>query len=51
MKLAIAIFGILVGVFALIFGEFDDSPGLQGIGMLLIFFILYRLYLSLKNSN
>lgn len=42
MKLAGAIIGVLAGAFAMIFGEFDDSPGLQGLGMLLIIFILYR---------
>lgn len=42
MKLASAIVGVLSGAFAMVFGEFDDSPGLQGLGMLLIIFILYR---------
>lgn len=27
---------ILLGVFFIVFGEFDDSPGLQGIGLILI---------------
>ena len=27
---------VLVGSFAMVFGEFDDSPGLQGIGLILI---------------
>jgi hypothetical protein len=26
----------------MVFGEFDDSPGLQGLGMVLIIFIVYR---------
>jgi hypothetical protein len=26
----------LLGVFFIIFGEFDDSPGLQGIGLIMI---------------
>jgi len=33
---------ILVGIFAMVFGEFDDSPGLQGLGMILIIAVLYR---------
>jgi hypothetical protein len=33
---------ILVGTFAMVFGEFDDSPGLQGLGMILIIAVLYR---------
>lgn len=50
MKLALAILGILVGAFAMVFGEFDDSPGLQGLGMILILFISYRLYKGFKKS-
>jgi len=30
------IFAILLGVFFIVFGEFDDSPGLQGLGLILI---------------
>jgi hypothetical protein len=30
------ILAILLGVFFIVFGEFDDSPGLQGIGLILI---------------
>jgi hypothetical protein len=26
----------------MIFGEFDDSPGLQGLGLLLNVFIMYK---------
>ena len=33
---------ISVGIFAMVFGEFDDSPGLQGLGMILILTVLYR---------
>jgi len=50
MKLALAILGIFVGAFAMVFGEFDDSPGLQGLGMILILFISYRLYKGFKKS-
>jgi hypothetical protein len=25
---------VALGAFAIVFGEFDDSPGLQGLGML-----------------
>ena len=27
---------VLLGIFFIIFGEFDDSPGLQGLGLILI---------------
>lgn len=30
------ILAIILGVFFIVFGEFDDSPGLQGIGLILI---------------
>jgi len=43
--------GILAGAFAMVFGEFDDSPGLQGIGMLLIIFILYRVFKVWRRSS
>ena len=42
MKIAFALLGLFAGAFAMVFGEFDDSPGLQGLGMILIIFILYR---------
>ena len=50
MKLALAILGIFVGAFSMVFGEFDDSPGLQGLGMISILFISYRLYKGFKKS-
>lgn len=31
---------ILLGGFFIVFGEFDDSPGLQGIGLILIIAIV-----------
>jgi hypothetical protein len=34
------ILAILLGVFFIIFGEFDDSPGLQGLGLILIIIII-----------
>lgn len=32
--------GIILGIFFMIAGEFDDSPGLQGIGLILIITII-----------
>lgn len=32
----VRILGVLIGAFFMVFGEFDDSPGLQGIGLILI---------------
>lgn len=39
------IIAIPLGVFFIVFGEFDDSPGAQGIGLILIvatFIIVFR---------
>lgn len=35
---------IAIGVFAIIAGEADDSPGLQGLGLILILSILFLRY-------
>jgi len=51
MRVFFAVMGILAGAFAMVFGEFDDSPGLQGIGMLLIIFILYRAIKEWRSSG
>lgn len=31
---------VLLGIFFIVFGEFDDSPGLQGIGFIFIIAII-----------
>lgn len=48
MNLALKVIGILLGSFAMVFGEFDDSPGLQGLGMILILVILFRVYKNMR---
>jgi hypothetical protein len=40
MKILRSAILIFIGVFAMVFGEFDDSPGLQGLGLILIIWIL-----------
>lgn len=42
---------ILLGVFFIVFGEFDDSPGLQGIGLILIITIVIIVIRSKKKNN
>lgn len=32
------VLAIPLGIFFIVFGEFDDSPGLQGIGLILVVF-------------
>jgi hypothetical protein len=51
MKLLAATIGYLFGAFAMIFGEADDSPGLQGIGLLTILFITYKLITAYKKKK
>ncbi len=40
----IRVLGVALGVFALVFGEADDSPGLQGIGMVLLLAVFFSIY-------
>lgn len=35
------ILAIALGVFFIVFGEFDDSPGLQGLGLIIIIAIVF----------
>jgi len=45
------ILAILLGIFFIVFGEFDDSPGLQGIGLILIIAIIVVVIMSKKKNN
>ena len=38
------VFGLIMGALAVISGEADDSPGLQGLGLALILWINYRFW-------
>jgi hypothetical protein len=40
--LLLIILGIPTGALAIIAGESDDSPGLQGLGLILLFYIFVR---------
>ncbi len=44
MKKIIFLVSIFIGIFAVIFGEADDSPGLQGLGLILIILTLARTF-------
>jgi len=41
---------VLLGIFFIIFGGFDDSPGLQGIGLILIVVIIIIMIRGRKNK-
>lgn len=42
------VLGAGVGTFAIIFGEADDSPGLQGIGLLLVLAVFVSIFKIVK---
>ena len=44
MKIAGLVLLGMFGVAAVILGEQDDSPGLQGLGVIAVGFAVYRLY-------
>lgn len=44
----IRVLGVALGVFALVFGEADDSPGLQGIGMILLLVVFFSIFKIVK---
>jgi hypothetical protein len=46
--ISLSILAILFGVFLVIFGGYDDSPGAQGIGVLAIIFGIIGLVKSWK---
>jgi hypothetical protein len=48
MRIVGSILLISLGVFAIIFGEADDSPGLQGIGLIII---VSNLWLAYRNRS
>lgn len=39
---------VILGIGIVVFGEYDDSPGAQGIGVLLALFALFRLWKNAK---
>ena len=44
------ILAVLLGIFFIVAGEFDDSPGLQGIGLILIIAIIVIVIRNRKNK-
>jgi hypothetical protein len=51
MKYLLYFFGILIGTLAVIAGEADDSPGLQGLGLILVLLMVFRSYKRLKSNR
>jgi len=44
------VLGVGLGCFALVFGEADDSPGLQGIGMILVAAVFFSIFKIVKRK-
>jgi len=42
---------ILLGIFIFIYGGYDDSPGAQGLGLILFIFALIKLLKKLKSTK
>lgn len=42
--------GVGLGIFALVFGEADNSPGLQGIGMILVLAVFFSIFKIVKRG-
>ena len=51
IKKVLPVFGLVIGALALIAGEADDSPGLQGLGLALILWINYRFWKKRQQSK
>ena len=51
IKIVLAVLVVLLGVFFIIFGGYDDSPGLQGIGLVLIIATVIILIRGRKKNN
>ena len=51
LKKVLPILGLVIGALALISGEADDSPGLQGLGLALILWINYRYWKKRQQSK
>jgi hypothetical protein len=44
------ILAVGLGIFALVFGEADDSPGLQGMGLILIIAVFFSIFKIVKRK-
>lgn len=51
MNILFYLFAIPVGAFAVVAGEADDSPGLQGLGLILLVYVSYRFISQLRKSK
>jgi len=50
LKKVAQVFGVGIGILAIVFGEADDSPGLQGIGLILVMSVLLLIYKIVRKN-
>lgn len=50
ISLILRFLGVIFGVLAIVSGEFDDSPGLQGIGVVLILSVFFSIFKIVKRD-
>ena len=50
-KIAFSIIAILFGIFMFVYGGYDDSPGAQLLGLLLVIFGIVGIVKSKKSIN
>ena len=50
LKILAFVFLVLFGAFAIVFGEYDDSPGAQGLGLIAVITGLVYLYKILRKK-
>jgi hypothetical protein len=51
LKLLLSIFALLFGPFLFVYGGYDDSPGAQGLGLLLFILGIVGMVKSRKKSS
>ncbi|MFA6254296.1 MAG: hypothetical protein WC640_03590 [Candidatus Paceibacterota bacterium] len=50
-RITYSILGTLLGVFLFVYGGYDDSPGAQGLGLLMVIVVIVGTIKSKKKSN
>jgi drug/metabolite transporter (DMT)-like permease len=50
LKKVAQVFGVGIGILAIVFGEADDSPGLQGIGLILVMTVFFSIYKIVRKN-
>jgi hypothetical protein len=50
LKKVAQVFGVGIGLLAIVFGEADDSPGLQGIGLILVMTVFFSIYKIVRKN-